>query len=43
MDAPLALRDDLCAFWQVVDLMPGRQEFQLRGFALKRFLLMFSD
>jgi hypothetical protein len=43
MKARLTVRDDLCVFWQVVNLLPDRQRFQLRGFALKRFLLMFSD
>jgi len=43
MVARPTVRDDLCVFWQVVDLLPDRQGFQLRGFALKRFLSMFSD
>ena len=43
MVARLTVRDDLCVFWQVVNVLPDRQGFQLRGLALKCFLLMFSD
>ena len=41
--ARLTVRNDPCVFWQVIDLLPDRQGFQLRGFGLKCFLLMLSD